>query len=370
MALDQEGFRWRNDDGDEDAATWKANQDTNGVSVALDTNVRLRIIVDVSDSNGPASADFYRLEARQLTGGDWFEVVPPESTDAGPIVLSLSPNVSSSGEVTTPQLTPPANKVESDFADGRMWDDQSGVDPITLVTDQYTELEFSIRAEPSNGAFAGETYEFRVTRKEGAAAGGGGPLELISSEFITDPNSATLTIPADATAVYLMWGYFHGSSAGEGLGAATLNGLSPNQTFEILTNGSSLCAAGVAAWYNPATGSRSLTAGMNWTTGPNAIAYYVKNGSTTWRDADAQSLFSAEPTVTLTTVSGDLVLKFATDTTTIEVSAGWDDNGEQTNGTRVGRASSITATGATQVCDEEQDAPFTASVAAVSIAPA
>jgi hypothetical protein len=43
----QEGFRWRNDDGDEDGATWKAAQDTNA-STALAAGARLRVLLDAT----------------------------------------------------------------------------------------------------------------------------------------------------------------------------------------------------------------------------------------------------------------------------------------------------------------------------------
>ena len=43
----QQAFRWRNDDGDEDGATWKAAQDTNA-STALATGSRLRVLLDTA----------------------------------------------------------------------------------------------------------------------------------------------------------------------------------------------------------------------------------------------------------------------------------------------------------------------------------
>jgi hypothetical protein len=43
--LEQEGYRWRNDDGSESAATWKASQDTTA-SVTVSDNVRLRMLIN------------------------------------------------------------------------------------------------------------------------------------------------------------------------------------------------------------------------------------------------------------------------------------------------------------------------------------
>lgn len=64
--LDQEGYRFRNDDGSESGATWKAAQDTN-ISEAANTNVRLRVLVDAT--NDPASSQF-RLEVKKSSDPD------------------------------------------------------------------------------------------------------------------------------------------------------------------------------------------------------------------------------------------------------------------------------------------------------------
>jgi len=45
LTSDQEGYRWRDDDGSESAATWLAAQDTN-ITRAISTNTRLRILTD------------------------------------------------------------------------------------------------------------------------------------------------------------------------------------------------------------------------------------------------------------------------------------------------------------------------------------
>lgn len=53
--LEQEGFRWRNDDGDEDGATWRAAQDTD-ITAAANTPLRLRVLTDASGDPGSAAA--------------------------------------------------------------------------------------------------------------------------------------------------------------------------------------------------------------------------------------------------------------------------------------------------------------------------
>jgi hypothetical protein len=44
-SYEQEGYRWRNDDGSETAATWKASQDTNSTT-AVNNNVRVRVLIN------------------------------------------------------------------------------------------------------------------------------------------------------------------------------------------------------------------------------------------------------------------------------------------------------------------------------------
>jgi hypothetical protein len=67
--LDQEGFRLRNDDGDEDAASWKEAQDAN-ITAPKNANIRLRMIVDATGD--PATAQ-YQLEYRR-SGQLWRKV--------------------------------------------------------------------------------------------------------------------------------------------------------------------------------------------------------------------------------------------------------------------------------------------------------
>lgn len=52
---DQEGFRWRNDDGDEASATWKAAQDTD-IVMGVGITTRLRVLIDYSGDPDTATA--------------------------------------------------------------------------------------------------------------------------------------------------------------------------------------------------------------------------------------------------------------------------------------------------------------------------
>jgi hypothetical protein len=66
--IEQEGFRFRNDDGSESAATWKANQDTN-ITLAVNTAFRLRELLNAIGDPASISA---QLEVRYKPSGGAF----------------------------------------------------------------------------------------------------------------------------------------------------------------------------------------------------------------------------------------------------------------------------------------------------------
>lgn len=70
LGVNQQSFRWRNDDGTEVTATWKSAQDANG-SVTKDVPVRLRIVLD--GLGDPASEQF-QLEYRKVGDTAWNKV--------------------------------------------------------------------------------------------------------------------------------------------------------------------------------------------------------------------------------------------------------------------------------------------------------
>ena len=184
-----------------------------------------------------------------------------------------------------------------------------------------------------------------------------------------DPTGQSITIPSDATAVYMFWSYWN-ATVGGGLLSVTLNSASPAQTFENTTT-ANLTATGVAAWYNPSTGSQTLDVAwdLSPTEGATCIVAYVKGGDTTaWTDADADHNDSTNAvTVTLTTVVDDLVLKYdqKAGATAPSTSASWSSAQTTTNNGESARLSYISAAGTTQVCDSEDE--DYSSVVAISI---
>jgi hypothetical protein len=71
-ALEQEGYRWRADDGDEDAATWLASQDAN-ITRLTGLNTRLRVLLD---STGDVASTAYQLEYKLSSAPSYQKVEP------------------------------------------------------------------------------------------------------------------------------------------------------------------------------------------------------------------------------------------------------------------------------------------------------
>ena len=185
----------------------------------------------------------------------------------------------------------------------------------------------------------------------------------------SNPAGQSITIPSDATAVYMFWQYYLGSS-GHGLASVTLAGDAPDQTFEVATAAGDQAATGVAVWYNPPTGSQTLDPAWDSipSEGPTTIVAYVKDGDTTaWRDADAANETGGTAcSVTLTTESGDLVLKFdSKDGAAPANTSGWTSAQTTTNGGDGSRLAYISASGSTQAAPSEDEAY--SSIVAVSI---
>lgn len=68
--VEQEGFRFRNDNGSETTATWLAAQDVN-ITQPKSTNTRLRVILNSTLDRG---AETYQLEYRKVGDATWLKM--------------------------------------------------------------------------------------------------------------------------------------------------------------------------------------------------------------------------------------------------------------------------------------------------------
>ena len=109
--VDQEGFRWRNDNGSETSATWLAAQDTH-VTAPLSTNVRLRTLLDTTDDY-PSTA--FELRYKKSTDSTYLRV------NVGSTVAQTAPVVEGTAESsvntagTSHAVTLPASIASTDL---------------------------------------------------------------------------------------------------------------------------------------------------------------------------------------------------------------------------------------------------------------
>lgn len=120
--------------------------------------------INITDGVDASSASNLNAQsAINLLVNDGFDCSDaPELAHIQPaIVVSPSTYIASSGEATTPQLTPPGTKSTSDFQAGRIQDDENPADSLDLASNRYTELEWSLRVTPSG--VDSDVYQFRLT---------------------------------------------------------------------------------------------------------------------------------------------------------------------------------------------------------------
>jgi hypothetical protein len=72
VTLEQEGYRWRDDDANEATAAWLAAQDIDFAALK-NANIRLRVIVNAT---GDPATKQYQLEWRKVGGSTWMPLEP------------------------------------------------------------------------------------------------------------------------------------------------------------------------------------------------------------------------------------------------------------------------------------------------------
>ena len=140
-------YRWRNDDGSESAATWKAAENTVTTIKSLNTNFRLRIAH--TGMNFPSTPGGYSLQY-STDQNIWTTI----TTDGTSNAFALSSTIHfSDGDPTTNQLS---------TANFTPWYciSSSAISPNPVSTTAGNELEWCLKA--TSNAVAG-TYYFRST---------------------------------------------------------------------------------------------------------------------------------------------------------------------------------------------------------------
>lgn len=186
-AVTVQHFRFRNDDGSETTATWKAAQDTSiSQAVSVDTAVRLRLSLE----NLSAQATAALVVGLQVShNGGVYAVVNGTSTQVQGVV---SANLTDGG-TTTNQLT---------LDTGATWIAEPGVINNTpaasgtftsMALNTETEAEWSLLLKAA-ALSAGDTLDFQLVVNTG-----NGAEQFGSNIRITVPSSITARRRASAT---------------------------------------------------------------------------------------------------------------------------------------------------------------------------
>ena len=148
-------FWFRDDDGDEIAATGfgaeDMNQNTNIINVAPGTNFRLRFALKLTDADGSISPQLEFKEGTDCTTGSWTIITPVSSL----FNLQLSPNFIDAAS-TTQRLVGGPN-----FIAGQILESINPAGSLSMLKNESTEYEWSLKVSPDT-PFA-TTYSFRIT---------------------------------------------------------------------------------------------------------------------------------------------------------------------------------------------------------------
>jgi hypothetical protein len=165
-AYDQDAYRFRNDDGNETAATWRQALNTPD-TVALDEPFRLRLAVEETAGGDPASTTFLLRYRRKPSGGafgSWNTVDTGATQILKTAVVARDSTHLTDGGSTTQQIT------SGTFVAGQTEDSAGTIGTaIDLGPSSRTEIEWSLiipstlPPSPSDGpAVAGDTVEFGI----------------------------------------------------------------------------------------------------------------------------------------------------------------------------------------------------------------
>ncbi|WP_299014383.1 leucine-rich repeat protein, partial [uncultured Polaribacter sp.] len=142
-------YRWRNDDGNQTTASWKANVNT-PITIKDENLIRLRFSVQEIGSG----SDFKipDLEYKKTTESTWTVI---DNTTNNDFVFSASNNVNN-GDVTSQQIS---NKPDFFSSDYSTIISSKSAGSLRIGKNQAYEIEFVFKT--TNNVSLGATYEFR-----------------------------------------------------------------------------------------------------------------------------------------------------------------------------------------------------------------
>ena len=165
--LTQIHYRWRNRDGYESEAEFKAATNTPILDVGKNTTQRIRIEVS-NEGAGPSASTSFRLEYAGKSGtcqstptSSWTALLPFGAVGSEHWQMIRSVFLTEDEPTTNVTVQGGLPDEEPGFKEGYVKESSSTGPLLTLDPDQFTELEYAIKANST--ATSGQTYCFRLT---------------------------------------------------------------------------------------------------------------------------------------------------------------------------------------------------------------
>jgi hypothetical protein len=231
-------WRWRNDDGTESTATWRAEQNTPIIVGSMDSTIRLRVELYNEDGGFLDGALFE--DSSDEVGSHW-DTIKLEANANAFVLAGSSPYVTDLQQ-TTSQLSGQALT----FIAGRVMVSTYKIPNNTTVPQDYrTEYEYLIK--PSVNIKPGVTYYFRVDYTEH-------PDGYVYPHLTTSSTMAVeltrFTVKADKDRVLLQWTTSTETNNDHFDIERSTNGLNFTKIATVKGNGTSTQSHTYNAWDN------------------------------------------------------------------------------------------------------------------------
>lgn len=186
-------WRWRNDDGSQTSATWKAPQLTPIIVSNTSENIRLRIEMYNNGGSGLGGA-YLEDSVPGVAGWDTIRVTPTSSA----FMMAGSSLYIVDGEPTTEQLSGQGSPYT--FTPGYEIVSRDTIPAFDLGTNQKTEIEWDIK--PSQNIQPNTTYFFRV---DAATYDVGYIYPSLTTASVLAVNFSTFNLQQDKNGVHISW---------------------------------------------------------------------------------------------------------------------------------------------------------------------
>jgi hypothetical protein len=208
--VELDSYRFRNDDGNESSASYSQLENT-PIASSFIAGDKVRLRIAISNQAASVSRKAYQLEYAQGACTSWTPV--PRLVDTTNQAWRIEPSRTVADNTLTTHSTYISAPNGKTFTQGRLQAFNSASYPVTLGSNEYTELEYSLRSTGSITPYI--PYCFRVTNvgdfsdftylitpqitvipatyRHQSGGGGGGGIQAASASAVEAPSAIATT---------------------------------------------------------------------------------------------------------------------------------------------------------------------------------